>query len=257
MAIILRGGATTEDPRLDRVYELDWRSLDYPVTATLDVEQIRYPRSYTWGLSQYFDQGSEGACVGFGYAHELAAAPIVVAGVTDGWAREIYWLAQREDPWPGGAYEGASPYYEGTSVLTGAKVVQDLGHYSGYTWGLTMQEAVNGICYKGPAVLGLNWYVDMFTPDASGFIHPTGTLAGGHCILAVGVKVVWKSWISRWFSRRWDNVDLDRSYLILHNSWGLGWNGNGRCKLSLRDFDRLLNEEGEAVFPVRSVKIFT
>lgn len=251
----LKGGASTSDQRLDRVYELDWRSLDYPVSATLTADQIRYPRSYTWALSQYFDQGRQGACVGFGFAHELAAAPIAVAGVTDGWGREIYWLAQREDPWPGGSYEGADPFYEGTSVLTGAKVVQDLGHYSSYLWGLTMQEAVNGVCYSGPAVLGLNWYTGMFNPDASGFIRPTGTLAGGHCILAVGVKIVWKSWVNRLFSRKWENVDLDKSYLILHNSWGQDWGTNGRAKLSLTDFDRLLNEQGDAVFPKRIVRV--
>lgn len=250
----LKGGYTTSDPLLDRIYELDWRSLDYPVSATLTADQIRYPRSYTWALSQYFDQGREGACVGFGFAHELAAAPIAVEGVTGGWGREIYWLAQREDPWPGGAYEGADPFYEGTSVLTGAKVVQDLGHYSGYTWALDAQEIAVGVGYKGPCVLGLRWYEGMSNTDADGFIRPTGSVRGGHCILAVGVKIVWKSWVNRLFSRKWENVDYDRSYVLLHNSWSQTWGMNGRAKLSLRDLDTLLAEEGDACFPVRIIR---
>ena len=195
--------------------------------------------------------------MGYGFAHDLAATPVAVSGVTGGWAREIYWLAQQADQWPGGAYEGASPFYEGTSVLAGAKVVTDLEHYSGYTWALNAQEIAVGVGYKGPCILGLPWYQGMYATDTAGFIHRSGELIGGHCLLAIGVKIVWKSWINRFFSRKWDNVDYDRSYVTLHNSWGPSWGQNGRAKLSLSDLEALLAEQGDACFPERIVKIFT
>jgi hypothetical protein len=65
----------------------------------------------------------------------------------------------------------------------------------------------------------------------------------------VGVEIVWKAGTSQ---ASWADVDIDRSYLILHNSWGPSWGTGGRAKLSVRDFDRLLSEEGDAVFPRRN-----
>lgn len=239
------------DPRLDRRYELDWRSLDYPIAARLGAEQLSAPRSYTWACDLWLDQGNEGACVGFGYAHELAARPRPVAGLSNAFARErIYWQTQREDPWPGGDYPGASPRYEGTSVLTGAKVVQELGFYDGYRWALTVEELVSGIGYTGPAVLGLNWHAGMFEPDDSGVIHATGPVEGGHCIAAIGTRITWKG-----DDRTWATVDRARSSVLLHNSWGASWGMSGRARLSLVDLAQLLAAEGEACFPARTAKL--
>lgn len=249
--VTLKDGSQVRDPRLDRIYEEDWRSLNHLVTAVLSTD-LREPLSILWDLYAFLDQGMEGACVGFGFGHELLASPVPVAGVDNKYAREIiYWTTQRNDYWPGGAYPGADPFYEGTSVLSGAKTLQDLGFYTAYDWGITTRDVVLGIGYTGPAVLGLNWYEDMFDTDAGGWIRPTGAQAGGHCILAVGVVIVWKPTTTR----TWADVDLDQSHLILHNSWGPTWGVNGRAKLSLRDFDRLLNEQGDAVFPRRNPQI--
>lgn len=248
----LKDGSQVSDPRLDRIYEEDWRSLNFLVTAALP-EDHRTPLSVLWHLLDFLDQGLEGACVGFGFGHDLLATPVVVSGVDNRYAREvIYWTTQRNDYWPGGAYPGADPFYEGTSVLSGAKTLQDLGFYTSYDWGITTRDVVLGIGYTGPSILGLNWYEGMFETDANGWIRPTGAQAGGHCILAIGVQIVWKTGST---TRTWEDVDLDQSYLILHNSWGPNWGVNGRAKLSLRDFDRLLNEQGDAVFPRRNPDI--
>lgn len=250
MTIELKGGATTENPKLDRVYELDWNSLNYPVTAKAAVAQaINKPRSFTWFIDLWLDQGQQGACVGNGYAHELAAKPVQVVGIDEQFAHDvIYWQTQREDPWPGGEYPGATPRYSGTSVLTGAKVVQELGFYSAYHWALNIQELAIGIGYDGPAVLGVNWYEGMDNPDAKGFLHVSGKVVGGHCILANGVRIVWKTGSAK---ATWADVDLDKSYLKLHNSWGKDWGVKGGAYLSLSDMDRLLNEQGDACFPTR------
>jgi hypothetical protein len=231
--IELKGGAVTADPRLDRVVLFDEASRDYPIMEAPVVRRAKAPRSYTWSLGTTLDQGSEGACVGFGWAHELLARPAVVSGIDNRAARErLYWEIQRRDPWPGGAYPGASPFYEGTAVLTGAQYAHGLGAMAEYRWSFSLAELVMAIGYAGPAVLGLNWYEGMFEPDERGYIRPTGSLAGGHCIVARGVS-------------------LKYGYVLLHNSWGASWGKNGTCLISFNDLDRLLHEQGEACIPVR------
>ena len=245
----LRDGSMVEDPRLDRLFEEDWRSLNFPVTRRLSRTAIQNPRSYTWACPIWLDQGSEGACVGFGCAHEAAARPVEVSGLTNDYARtRVYWEAQKIDPWSGGAYPGANPFYEGTSVLAGVQIMQRIGFYSEYHWALTLEQLVVGVGYTGPAILGLDWYEGMFDTDENGWIRAEGFLAGGHCILAIGVRCVWPKGVAKTFA----NLDLDRSYILLHNSWGRSWGVDGRAKISLRDMDRLLNANGEACFPKRT-----
>jgi hypothetical protein len=244
------------DRKLDRIYRQDLRSLGFLVNSALKADNpqaVYRPRSYTWGLDLRLDQGSEGACVGFAFAHELAAVPQVVEKVNAISALAIYHAAQRVDDWEGGAYPGANPFYEGTSVLAGAKICTNYGFYHSYTWGLTATEVARGVAYFGPTVLGVNWYEGMFHPNADGFIKPEGQLAGGHAILAVAVKIVYKCPIL-WWRREWKDVNMDKSYLVLNNSWGPSWGANGRAKLSLSDLERLLSEDGEACFPVRTSK---
>jgi hypothetical protein len=117
MTIQLRGGHRTSDVRLDRVPHFDERSRSFSVADVLPSTKLR---SRTWPCAVHLDQKAEGACVGFGWSHELAAQPVVVRGVTNGTARSLYRLAQTLDDEPGEAYEG-------TSVLAGAKAVQQHG----------------------------------------------------------------------------------------------------------------------------------
>lgn len=247
--------AAIHDPRLDRLYEEDWRSLDYTIGSKLLAFAPMYrPRSYTWSISQWLDQGSEGSCVGHAFAHDLTARPQEVEGIDHEYARQLYFEAQQIDPWAGGAYAGADPFYEGTSTLAGAKVCQNKGYYDGYYWGVTVEEVAQGIAYWGPCILGINWYEGMYWPDSNGFLHPVGNPAGGHALLAHSVKIVyksgWRSWM--WWARTWSDVDLQRSYVWLHNSWGRGWGVDGRAKLSLADLALLLSQNGDACFPNRT-----
>ena len=250
---MLKDGSEPLVPKLDRIYEEDWRSLNFPITAKLETEE-RVPQSKTWSINAWLDQGSEGACVGFGFSHDLLAEPHVVtaykeAPVDNVFARQkVYWEAQKIDEWNGGSYPGAAPRYEGSSVLAGVKVLVSYGLYSGYHWGLNLQQVVLGIGYDGPAILGVKWMRGMQTPDAQGFIRPTGTVDGGHCILAYGVMILFKTGT---VDKTWENVDLDRSFIKMHNSWGKSWGIRGDCFMTLRDFETLLNDRGEACFPDR------
>jgi hypothetical protein len=235
--IPLKGGAVTFDPRLDRIPRWDQQNDEYPIARLLTAAQLRDPRSYTWRVPVHLDQGREGACVGFAWAHELAARPVSVPNLTNAFAREqIYWKAQVIDEWEGGSYPGASPVYEGTSVLAGAKVMQGAGHFREYRWAKDVPDLAAAIGYAGPAVLGINWWTGMYDPDFAGYLHPTGSIAGGHAILCYSVNVKGR------FFRVW-------------NSWGADWGDGGTARISWDDMGQLLAENGEACIPVLRQKV--
>lgn len=238
----LKGGHVTHDPRLDRVPEFDEASRDYPILATID---NKTPRSYTWRVGAYNDQGREGACVGFAWSHELNARPVVVP-TDNAYATRIYKRAQQIDEWPGEAYSG-------TSVLAGAKAVRELVAQDGkalmpeFRWAFGVDDLLVAVGRKGPAVIGINWYQGMFRPDDKGFIHPTGRVMGGHAIVVHGVRLV-KINKAEPFSL--ENIDRDKSFFKLHNSWGQGWGRNGECYLTVNAMNKLLSERGDACIPV-------
>lgn len=233
MTIELKGGFTTKDPRLDRLPQHDPRNLRFLAVKTLDT---RTPRSYTWSIDKWLDQGQEGACVGFGFGHDGIARPARLEYIDNDYAREqIYWNAQRTyDEWPGGAYPGADPFYEGTSVLAGAKACYDLNHFRQYEWAYSVEELILAVGYKGPAVLGINWYEGMYDTDGLGYIHPTGEIMGGHAILC-------------------NKVSVTGEYFSLHNSWGQNWGINGEAKVSFNDMAILLKNDGEACVPTKRI----
>lgn len=231
------------DRVVDRKVQFDEKSRAFGAVEGIEDRPFR---SYTWSCDVYNDQGSEGACVGFGWTHELAARPKVIRKDAD-FALAIYHRAQELD-----GYDWES----GTSVLAGVKAVQEILNHNGkpliqeYRWAFGTADVLRVIGYKGPVVLGINWYYNMYEPDARGFISASGEIVGGHCILANGVKIVR---LDNTLPATWENLDLDNSYVRLHNSWGTGYGIGGDAFISVRDLDKLLNEDGEAVIPtVRS-----
>lgn len=229
MTFILKDGTTTTDKRLDRLISFDDRSKQYPIRTLVGDKPLR---SYTWGLNTRLDQGPDGACVGFSWSHEMAARPYAVPGITYQTALATYHQAQQIDEWEGGSYPGASPFYEGSSVLAGAKAVAAQGHMKEYRWAFSLNDALLALGYQGPGVLGCNWYSGMFNPDTKGFIRPTGSLAGGHAIIVRGVSV-------------------KNRLVTLTNSWGTSWGRNGDCFMTFEDFEELLMNQGEFCIPVQ------
>jgi hypothetical protein len=150
----LKNNTITKDKRLDRVIQFDERSRNFPIRQLV---ADKAPRSYTWRCQEWLDQGTDGACVGFGIGHEIISRPAeVLARIGRRYAKEkIYWEAQKIDEWKGGSYPGASPFYEGTSVLAGLKVAQKAGWADGYRWSFSLDDLILGVGYNGPAVLGL------------------------------------------------------------------------------------------------------
>jgi hypothetical protein len=164
--------------------------------------------------------------------HELVARPAVIEDVSTEKAREVYYEAQKIDPWAGGAYPGASPHYEGTSVLAGISILKQMGYIDEYRWAFGLDDLILAVGYKGPAILGVPWYEGMLEPWSCGHIHTSGSIIGGHAILCKGVNV------------------NDRTF-TLHNSWGEAWGDGGDALIMWDDMDKLLHEQGEAVIPMR------
>lgn len=230
---------------LDRLPQFDERSRGFGIMAL--VTETVYQTKF-WDCDIYNDQGQEGACVGFGWSHELAATPEVVP-TNATIALSIYHRAQQLDQWAG-------ENYSGTSVLAGAKAVSELRNNIGepylkeYRWAFGLSDLLLALGYHGPAVLGVNWFNNMFAPDANGYLHVSGGVAGGHCILALGVYIVPKAGVTA--PSALSDLDLDNSYVLVHNSWGSDWGQHGRAKISLSDIQILLDStnDGEACIPV-------
>lgn len=216
----LKGGFVTQDPRLDRLPQFDERSRAFRAVEGLEGHARR---SYSWNKMVWLDQGREGACVGFSLAHELAARPVVVS-VDEAFARNVYHQAQRIDEWPGEDYSG-------TSVIAGTKVLYDRGYFSEYRWAFGEEDLALAVGYRGPAVLGINWYSGMWNTDADGYIQPSGHVVGGHAILCA-------------------SYSIKRAAYRLDNSWGPSWGVNGSAWIKAPDLARLLHEDGEAMVPV-------
>lgn len=187
------------------------------------------PRSYSWGLYAQLDQGQEGACVGFGWAHELAARPSIVTSITDDVGRALYHDAQSRDEWAG-------ENYEGTSVDAGAKAVMARGFMSEYRWTQSLNELLVVASRHGPVVMGSWWKDTMFDTDVAGFLDTSGANVGGHCWLVRGVNVA-------------------RQEVLCRNSWGPGWGLYGDFRLHWGQLEQLLHEEGEACIPMGRDKV--
>lgn len=188
-------------------------------------------RGYTWQCGVQLDQGSEGACVGFGWAHELAARPAVVLGINNSVGYNLYREFQRNDEWAGEDYDG-------TSVDAGAKMIKSHGFMDSYVWANNLNDILLAVGYKGPVVMGTNWYDGMWEIDSAGFLTPTGSVVGGHCWLVRGVSVT-------------------RKEVLCRNSWGPEWGLYGDFRLTWSSLEKLLTNEGEACLPLGRDKVGT
>ena len=214
-------GISGADRTFDWVPRYDERSRGYNIAETL--RGATQPRTKVWQGAPHLNQGTEGACVGFSWAHEGGADPIRKS-VTRSTALSIYNRAKQLDAWPG-------TNYSGTSVLAGAKAVRERGWVTEYRWAFNLNDALLALSYAGPFVLGCDWHRDMVNPGPRGYLSPTGRIIGGHAIL---VKAI--------------NTTYNR--VTVHNSWGASWGRNGDAYLSFSDLGKLINSGAEICIPV-------
>ena len=161
-------------------------------------------------------------CVGHSLSHALKASP--VKNIHGPLPEEIYFEAQKLDYWPG-------ENYDGTSVDGGARFLYHQGYFTNYTWASDIEELKAFILYKGPAIVGTNYYTGMFDPDSRGFVDLSGSNEGGHAYLCIGYS------------------SKKRAFRFL-NSWGREWGQKARFWIREDDFQRLIEENGEICCPV-------
>jgi hypothetical protein len=199
-----------------RLKSIDVR--DRPLTLPISLVGMVPPPMKMWRVWWTGDQGDTNQCVGYAMHGLLRALPILQR---DPRASIIYHEAQKLD-------EFAGEDYEGTSVRGGAKALKADGKIVSYGWANDVQMVLQWLAFKGPVVLGTNWYESMMNPDATGLIVPGGEIVGGHAYLAIG-------------------YDSTKERLICQNSWSRDWGPiNGRFHLHYDDADALIKDEGEA-----------
>lgn len=210
---------------LGRVQEHDPRSLNFPAPTTGDVH------TQYWGrYGQVLDQGQVGSCTGNAAAQALNHKPFHVIGtpcLTEADALDLYHNATVLDGYPG-TYP---PDDTGSSGLAVAKAAQRAGRITSYLHAFGLDHVLSA-AMSGPLICGTDWYDGMFTPDSTGTVHPTGSVAGGHEYVL-------------------DGVDLGRQRLRFLNSWSVNWGIRGRFYVSFSDFSALLAGGGDAVLFVR------
>lgn len=227
------------------VTEYPGRALRRLQRTVANVEmELKFPDRYI----DIYDQGAEGACVGFG---QSICMSILNRKLYD--ALWLYREAQIVDEW------NDTPPEEGTSLSAGFDVLRDKGHrrlWGGGSrppeidegivqvnrWLTTVDEIRTAISEKMPVVLGINWYNGFYAPSSfnSGYrnkpekwIAPQGSdprwggIAGGHCICATGAS---------------DR----RQAVLLSNSWGRSYGMKGKIWIPYSAVTRLMSELGEA-----------
>ncbi len=231
----------------------DWRSHHDPRSRLFGIRAAigdHVARKYvSWQPHKIrLDQQAEGSCVGFGWTAEMMARPAVVGGKSgiiagidpNEFARALYHRAQVLDDWPGEDYEGSS-------VIAGAKAVQEGGYISGYRWAFGIDDVIDALITSGPVVIGIPWFDSMYETRPSGLVEVDGSLVGGHCITLTayhpGIRLFREGWTNRFEVVKW------------RNSWGRGYGRAGDGYVKVEDLAELLDSQfsAEACVPTGRV----
>lgn len=216
---------------LGRIVNHDPRSRDYPAALS------RYPRKVLWRHSAaVLDQGQLGSCTGNALTQLLnttIAGKARLAGAkSNSYLKEkqaiaFYSRATQIDN-IAGQYP---PTDTGSSGLAVAKAGVEAGFFSSYTHAFGFNQFVGAI-QLSPVITGTTWYQGMFTPDADGYIWPTGKVAGGHEYVILGYD------------------PLGKGKVTMLNSWSKSWGRNGRAYMRGDIYAELLAQQGDVTVPV-------
>ena len=209
---------------LGRLAQKDDRNTHYalPLIGVPPTIRHRY-----WSGAEVLDQGDTPQCVGYAGFGWLRGGPVINKPPFT--PTELYHMAQEYDEWPGTDYDGSS-------TLGLMKALKAKGYIGEYRWAYDAQTLVAWLLNKGPVLVGTNWYMDMFTPNVhNGFMEVSGTLAGGHEWRIIGADL----------DKHCPDASIGAVRMV--NSWGYGWADHGRAWLSIKDLDKLIKDNGEAV----------
>lgn len=203
----------------------------YPVTRRLDFQATAATYRY-WYQGTFLDQGSEGTCVGFTFAHRRADSPVPVSGISREYARQLYLDAS-----------GDTSYQNGTSGYAACRELAERGTISAYHWITTGQELRTAILTMGTVCIGTDWYNSMFYPVSKYSnkylnVDQGSGLAGGHEYLVNGINLFPSS---------------GPAFYRIKNSWGTGWGKGGTARVACNVLEDLIfNRGGDAVIITES-----
>jgi hypothetical protein len=217
------------DPRLGRHVEHDDRSRRFLAA------QAPAQRSVLWGHhAPVLDQGQLGSCTGNAMAQLLNTDPFTKsrAAVKAGFLNEQDALKLYHDATVLDGFPGTYPPDDtGSSGLGVAKAAKKEGFISVYNHAFGLTHFLAALQLQ-PVIVGTDWTDGMFKPNKKGFVKPTGSIAGGHEFLALG-------------------VDYSTKVITFLNSWSSGWGPlGGRFLMSFTDFGKLLGSQGDVTAPV-------
>jgi hypothetical protein len=234
----------------------------YPLRAVQPhiANQVERKLDINTNWRRLYDQGAEGACVGF--ASSLMMSILNRHFYDAAW---LYGMAQRADEWP------ETPPEEGTSVRAGMDVLRVVGHrrrlastaHNGSAvsyvpdlqhgilenrWATSVDQLRTCIANGTPAVLGCNWYANFDEPEVQtrwfglrraewwiGRAERWGRLRGGHAICVYAAS---DSREAFGLCNSWGLEQYDRAGDIV-SGYPLVW-------IPYDGMQRLINEYGEA-----------
>jgi hypothetical protein len=188
---------------------------------------------------QWRDQGDEQSCTEHALTNKLCGWPNPRPLRSLPWQQhQLYREAQKIDEWP-----GEEPAYYGTSGRAICRAAREHGLISEWWNAYTVDEVLDLLlgdtsdwAHAGPVIIGTNWYDSMFErqSDNTLAITPNARVAGGHetCLLGANLRLEMLYGINSWASMR-------------------------LFRMSFAVFRRLLQEDGDAIFPVEVPRIAT
>lgn len=166
--------------------EQNLRFLTRPLLDAADITDAD-DRNVWWPFPDFggpypLDQIKEGSCTGHGSAHELAAGPVQVPGMTNAVGLELYRANQAED-----RAEGRN-FPDGATVRATCRALLKANRITGYLWNKGTTDTLRAL-RVGPVALGIDWSEGQYKTAADGLMRVSGRWVGGHFIVLCGRQV--------------------------------------------------------------------
>jgi hypothetical protein len=212
----------------------DWAAFWTPALKTIGGKPIPPPTpsgSKLWADAEVvLDQGQTPHCGGFGGCQFGNTDPVDDKyGNPDG--EKLYYEAK--------VIDGEPNQENGTSVRSVVQALVNRGRVGTYAFSTNIETLKKFVLTNGPIMVGSDWLDGMFTPDANGYVVPTGNVAGGHFYLLRGFLPAIPSPQGVPF------VVKEDTFAFL-NSWGPNWAASGYFYMTVKDFASVFANGGEA-----------
>ena len=214
-------------------------ALNFPSTISTVETTLPLP---SW--HQSWNQGREGACVGFGSSMMMSIRNNLSSKSEGDHRYDPRWLWTEAKKVDGFTHTDPN---DGTTVHAAAQILNTEGHVkvvnnadqpvslhegiAAYRWANTLDDVRTAIANQLPAAIGVNWYTNFDTPVSKGTFtreywigqNSLGTIRGGHCVCIYGASD-------------------KRQAVAIKNSWG---NSYPLVWMPYTTVSRLIREQGE------------